>query len=176
MSSLVNLPHPQRLYAALRAQASPELRARAVFEFLCTLTGAERGFLFLSQGLELVCAASSPGAALSAAVRRQLDAVWQHELDREPDDGSLETLDVKTIEALRKSKPELTSNTLGGVYQRRMLSTYRGPRWLPVGIALLKARDTRELTPIRQVHVAAICNALIDAGDVVELHSESASG
>jgi hypothetical protein len=37
---------------------------------------------------------------------------------------------------------------------------------LPVGLVMLRAREGRSLAPIRQVHVEAMCNALLDAGDV----------
>lgn len=171
MAEPTNLPHPQKLYSALRAHGSAEARAAAVFEFMCSSTGAEGGFLFLPHGDALVCRAGSilpPPAALSTEV----NAAWDRELDRQPEDGNMDkTLDVKALDALRLSKPPAPQSAFP--YERRMLSIYRGPRWVPVGMAMLKARPGKALLPMRQVHIAALCNALLDAGDVVDHGAEA---
>jgi len=174
MPDPVSLPHPQKLYASLRALASAELRSRAVFDFVCAATGAESGYLFLARGPKLECVAASHGSAASPGLIQEVSSAWDHELDREPDDNMNKTLDVSTIEALRRAKPPLPpANSQSSAFERRMLSIYRGARWVPVGVAVLKAREARPLTPIRQVHVAAVCNALLDAGDVVESAPEA---
>lgn len=169
MHAPVSLPHPQKLYAALRAMTSADARARAVFEFVCASTGAESGFLFLARGHDLECVVSSRAAAPTPELLAEVTSAWNRELDRQPDDNMNKTLDVNTIEALRKARqPATPANTQATGFERRMLSIYRGARWVPVGVAVLKAREVRPLTPIRQVHVAAVCNALLDAGDVAE--------
>jgi hypothetical protein len=35
-------------------------------------------------------------------------------------------------------------------------------------MATLKAKPGKGLLPMRQVHIAALCNALLDAGDVAD--------
>jgi hypothetical protein len=166
MAEPTNLPHPQKLYSALRAHGSAEARATAIFEFMCSSTGAESGFLFLPRGDALVCSAGSslpPPAALSTEV----NTAWNRELDRQPEDNNMDkTLDIKALDALRLSKPPPALSAFP--YERRMLSIYRGPRWVPIGIAMLKARAGKALLPMRQVHIAALCNALLDAGDVID--------
>ena len=163
MAEAIGTLHPRKLYSMLSACSSRADRARTAFEFLRGSTAADGGFLFLTNGKELVLAASSepePPAALLDHVRQ----AWQKRRDPQTDDSR--TLDASELNKLMADENPNWSDAEGNAFERRLLSTYRGERWVPVGIAMLRAARTRSLMPVRHTHVEAICNALLDAGDV----------
>lgn len=157
MTASASVVHPRKLYAALVASPSSSARAHDALQFLCSASGAERGYLFVEQLGELVLAASHraepPSAELLAEVRR----LWGREFDIAPD--SNRTLDVHELQAT-SSRPELK---LPGDFQPRALSTYRTGSWCAVGILALQAHPERPLELLRQAHIDAICNAFLDA-------------
>src|ERR1700755_249055 len=167
MPEIVALPHPRKLYTQLRECASAQARAQAALEFVRTCTSSEGGFLFLARGGQLQLAASTllvqPPTDLVEEVRR----TWNRELDREPDDNK--TLELSTIEALRAAQESpLWKSASKEVFERRLLSVYRTQTWVPVGLVMLRTRENKALVPIRQVHIEALCSALLDCGDVHE--------
>jgi hypothetical protein len=167
MPEIVALPHPRKLYLQLRECASAQARAQAALEFVRGCTSSEAGFLFLSRGGDLQLTASTlavqPGTDLIAEAQR----TWDRELDRQPDDN--ETLELSTIEAMRSAQESpLWRNANQEVFERRLLSVYRSASWVPVGLVMLRTRENKALVPIRQVHIEALCSALLDSGDVQE--------
>jgi hypothetical protein len=157
--------HPRKLYATLLASTSVEQRAQATLAFLCGCTGSVRGYLFLTSANGLVPAADSGQGAPSADVVTEAERAWLQELDTQPDDNRTRTIDLS---ARRKpdAQPddELWRSDAGVAYTRRVLGTYRGPRWVPVGIVLLEAGSA--LAPLRHAYIESVCNAFINAGDV----------
>ena len=169
MADPVALPNPRALYTQLRECASAALRAQAALEFVRTCTGSELGFLFLMRGGQLTLAASTHGVPASQDMLAEVERSWNRELDSHPEDNKTETLELSSIEALRSAQESpIWRNASSEAFERRLLSMYRGPNWMPVGLVMLRARDGRALAPIRQVHVEALCNALVDSGDVQE--------
>jgi hypothetical protein len=161
------LPSPQKLYKALIACTTAAARASAALEFLRGCTHSMGGYLFLAQGKEAALAASTTGPApldMLSEVRR----IWDRELDKQPDDTSAQTLELNVMQAMREDSNEgpLWCSANKELFERRLLSTYRGDCWVPVGIAMLRSNEGRALVPVRQVHLEALCNALLDAGDV----------
>jgi hypothetical protein len=167
MSETVALPHPRKLYTQLREFESAQARAQAALEFLRGCTSSEAGFLFLSRAGELTLVASSQGAQPSAELVEEAKRSWNRELDRQPDDNK--TLELSTIETLRAAQESpLWRNMHAELFERRLLSVYRRATWLPVGLVMLRTQENKALVPIRQVHIEALCSALLDSGDVQE--------
>lgn len=159
------LPHPRKLYTNLREASSSQARAQASLDFLRTCTSSDAGFLFVLRGGELALAASTDGAQPPAALVTEARRTWDRELDRQPDDNK--TLELSSIEALRQTQESpLWKSPEQEVYERRLLSVYRNTGWTPVGLVMLRAKEGRALVPIRQAHIEAMCNALLDSGDV----------
>jgi hypothetical protein len=93
---------------------------------------------------------------------------WNHELDRPADDNSTRTLEIDKIDALRNAEPSATwTSPLGETFERRLLSNYRSGEFTPVGLVMLRVPQGKRLSAIRRAQLEAICNALIDCGDVV---------
>jgi len=167
MADPVALPPPRKLYTQLRECTSTLSRAQAALEFIRTCTTSEGGFLFLPRSSELTLIASSNGAQPSPELLLEAKRTWDRELDRQPDDNK--TLELSSIEALRAAQENAVwRNQDDETYERRLLSIYRATGWTPVGLVMLRTRDGKSLQPIRQVHIEAVCNALLDSGDVQE--------
>jgi hypothetical protein len=167
MSDANGLPSPQKLYKALIACSSPAARAGAALEFLRSCTHCTGGYLFLARGDEVSLAASTTGqspADMLSEVRR----IWDRELEKQSDDSSAKTIEINFLHALREGNAEgpLWCSAGKELFERRLLSIYRGESWIPIGIAMLRSIEGRALAPVRQVHLEALCNALLDAGDV----------
>jgi hypothetical protein len=167
MADQVALPNPRTLYTQLRECTSAEARAQAALEFVRGCTSSEGGCLFLMHAGQLALAANSNGVEPSAELLQEAARTWDRELDRHPEDNKTETLELSMIEAMQSAQESpVWRNSNAEAFERRLLSVYRGPNWLPVGLVMLRAREGRALVPIRQVHIEALCNALLDAGDV----------
>ena len=165
MAEQISLPHPRKLYSTLREASSTQARAQEALDFLRTCTSSDSGFLFVWRGNDLALAASTGGAVPPADVIAEAKRTWDRELDRQPDDNK--TLELSTIETLRKTQESpLWKSADGELFERRLLSIYRNTGWTPVGLVMLRAKEGRALVPIRQVHIEALCNALLDSGDV----------
>jgi hypothetical protein len=167
MPDIVAPPHPRKLYTQLRECVSAQARAQAALEFVRGCTSSDGGFLFLSQAGELQLAASSQGEQSGADMIAEARRTWERELDRQPDDNkTLELSAIETMRAAQESPLWLSANN--EVYERRLLSVYRSATWVPVGLVMLRTRENKALVPIRQVHIEALCSALLDSGDVQE--------
>jgi hypothetical protein len=165
MSETVSILHPRKLYAMLRACPSRDERARASFEFLLSSLGASHGFLFLRNDDRLTLAASAPNTQPPPGLVEQVELTWERELDSPHDDNKTKTLDVSVIKApLRTNRNPLWQGANGEVFEHRVLSTYRGAHWVPVGLAAFERHGEASL--LRQAHVESLCNAFLDAGDV----------
>jgi hypothetical protein len=167
MPEIVALPHPRKLYTQLRECATAQARAQAALEFVRGCTSSDGGFLFLSRAGDLTLAASTQSAQPAADLVEEARRTWDRELDRQPDDNK--TLELSTIEALRAAQESpLWRNANKEIFERRLLSVYRSATWVPVGLVMLRTRENKALVPIRQVHIEALCSALLDSGDVQE--------
>ena len=156
--------HPSKLYSSLRECTDTRSRAVAVLEFLVSSTGARGGYVVLSRNGELVVAASSGPKDLSPQLMERARALWAS------DQASHNEVDnTRTMDARQRSSTLLESqqwqDTDGQRYDPRVLGIYRGSVWRPVGISVL-AVDGDAPRRIRQPHIDAICNALLDSGDV----------
>lgn len=167
MSHPVKVLHPRKLYSMLVACPSGETRATAALEFLRGCTVASGGFLFLGRADQVVLAAASREREASAALIEEVARIWRQKKRAPGSDQT--TIGVSgSLHRLRpaEEKPGWTSPT-GEVYDHRLLSVDRGTHWIPVGIAMLAVPQGGTLLPLRHVHVAALCDALLDSGDVV---------
>ena len=170
MPGNVSSVHPRKLYDTLLACPGPEARARSAFDFLRNRAASDGGFMFLARRGELVLAASSHHGDPPEDMVHEARRIWKRAFDSVPDDVQTRTLDAKAIEAaasMPPPAPHWTSATLGLAFERRVLGTYRGARWCPIGVVFLKAGPA--VIPIRHVHIEALTNAIIDAGDVGEI-------
>jgi hypothetical protein len=147
----------------LCACPSTDARARAALEFVRSMTGAGKAFLFLHRGGELSLVATSRDHLPPNGVGQAAALFWNEQLAAPADDK--ETRDIAELQAEITIAPRASWTSEGGeVFERRILATDR-PRWALCGLVVLGAE--RPLSPIRHAHVAAICEALIESGDVV---------
>jgi hypothetical protein len=156
---------PRKLYAMIRACTTPDARARAALEFLRASAAADGGFLFLAQRGALQLAASSerePPAGLSDHVAGAWSRFSPPQADRS------RTLDAREMQAALSTEEDDPRwiGPGGAPFERRMLSTFRASIWIPVGIAALRAGAAGSLRPVRHAQIEALCDALIEAGDI----------
>ena len=158
--------HPRKLYSNLRACPSPEARAHAALEFLCGCTGSARGVLFIDRGGKLACLARTSSLAASSDLVQEAERIWSRQEDLQPDDSRTRTID---LQARRKpdsaEEAERFVSASGVAFERRLLATGRAMRFIPVGVVMLE--DSPQIDQLRHAYIEAICNAFIDAGDVV---------
>jgi hypothetical protein len=157
------VPHPRKLYALLRACPSSSTRATAALQFLCGSTGARAGHLLLSvDGQLAVVAGGEPPAGLVAEARR----AWSAQPSNAPSDNT--TGDMRAYMQNRsdtEQEREWTDGN-GATHMARVLSVHRDARFVRVAVAMLQLEAGRPLAVLRRVHVEALCNALLDSGDV----------
>jgi hypothetical protein len=147
------------------AIASAKERAQATLVFLCSSTGATRGYLFLAHEHGLVEAANTGQGAPPADVLTEAERSFREEMDVEPDANLTRTIDVPSgLGADVPLRDQLWTSSNGVAFIRHVLGTYHGASWTPVGIAMLEAGP--KLVPLRHAYVEVICNAFIAAGDV----------
>lgn len=159
--------HPSKLYTKLRECTDARSRAAAVLEFLVTSTGALGGYVLLARQGELVVAAASSAKELPAPLMTRARELWGKDQATHSEADNTRTVDSRQLgstllESQRWQGPD------GEQYEPRVLGIYRGSRWVPVGISVLQI-DADDPRRIRQPHVDAICNALLDAGDIANM-------
>jgi len=159
--------HPRKLYELLCACPSAETRAQAAFQFLSRCTGSSHACLFLVRDGELVLVESSPGSAPVPGIGEEAKRAWRSEQEGKTEDDRTKTIDIRMLEDM----PELMASRIwqspnGIAFERSALSLYRAGAWVSVGLFMFKAAELTETTSIRRAHVEALCNALVDAGDV----------
>ena len=169
MAGQRNLPHPRKLYSALRETPSSKERTQAIAGFLSSCTGAKAVCLFLARAGDLTLAFSSQEGDVTPELLAEVTRVWNQYLERQPEDQRTQTIELSAVEMLRVAQESTKwRSPRQELFERRMLGVYRGPKWIPVGVAMLKGEEGSALTPVRQAHVEALCNALLDSGDVTE--------
>ena len=164
MRDPVSLLHPRKLYDMLRACTSADARARAALEFLRGSTGAELGFLLQERGARLALTASTRDQAPPPGLVEEAERAWNELRGAQVDDTK--TRDIGEIQATGDQLPSSAWQSANGdSYERRVLGTHR-TQWVAVGLVVLKVGAGRALQPIRHAHVVAICEALLDSGDM----------
>jgi hypothetical protein len=155
--------HPRKLYAAIRACSSAQDRARTALLFACNGAGAASGLLFLAQKDGLKRAAGADSDATPELIEHVNEA-WARR--REPQGENSATIDTSELAAMTLAEDPHWTSPRGESFERRLLSVHRASRWVAVGIVMLRAVPARSLLAMRRAHVEALCNALIDAGDI----------
>lgn len=156
---------PRQLYQLLRACASPAARARVALEFLRGGAGSKAGFLFQPKDGGLVLTMSttnqSPPPGMLEDAQRACDELRNTALD------DAEATGTRISRTAFMNIPDPLWRAPGGtVFERRQLGTHRDQRWTLVGLVMLLRDADEELQPIRHTHIAAICDAMLDAGDL----------
>jgi hypothetical protein len=166
--------HPRRLYSRLLACASVEERAQVTIDFLCGCTGAPQGLLYLAHTGGALTRMSSGAAAPAHDLLAEAERSWNRDMDK-PDANRTRTIDVAARRKPDSVRPDhLWMSADGATYMRYVLGTYRGARWVPVGVVLLGTEAT--FSPLRHAYIEAVCNAFINAGDVSGNTAEAPSG
>jgi hypothetical protein len=167
MSQTVKVLHPRKLYSMLVACPTSETRAATALEFLRGCTVASGGFLFLARAEQTELAAACQKRDVPAGMADEVARIWRQK-KRAP--GADQTT-IGVSGSLHRLRPEETKaawvSPSGEAFEHRMLSVDRAGRWVPVGLAMLAVPQGGNLLPLRHVHVTALCEALLDAGDVV---------
>jgi hypothetical protein len=167
MQDRVPALHPRKLYEMLRACPSAETRAAAALSFVRGCTGAKSGFLLVAREGELVIAARVYEGEVPRGLVEDATRTWS--VGPSVQTNVSETLDASALAALDRMKDTPTwVSPSGEAFERRLLAAHRGSRWARAGLLLLKAAPGDTLLPIRHAHIEALCNALIDSGDVAE--------
>jgi hypothetical protein len=163
MSELNASTHPRKVYAALKACASAELRAECSLEFLCKSARTDAGFLFLLLNGRPTLVCSTSDAKPAAGLLAEVELVAVRELDLQPDARTTKTLDLSELSSSSARQNTGWPGPNGERFELRMLSTYRDERWVPIGLVALAASGEQSLAAFRQAHIDALCNAFIDA-------------
>lgn len=108
--------------------------------------------------------ASSTQQELPAPLMERARALWASDQASHNEADNTRTVDARQHAAALVESPQWQAAN-GELYEPRVLGTYRDSRWIPVGISVLAA-DAEGARRIRHPHVDAICNALVDAGDI----------
>lgn len=166
MAAANPLPPPRKLYQMTKAlELGPE-RTRAVLDFLVRFSQCANGWLFLARGGEIESVVGTRQGAPAVELLGEARSIWRRELANQPEDLRTQTVKSSGVERLpeRLERPRWTSPD-GLEYVHQLLSVYRGLSWVPLGIAMLELGPAA-VTPLRQPYIDALCNALLDAGDV----------
>lgn len=163
MMQAQKMMQPRKLYAQLRACADARARASAVLEFMQGATGGTEGYVLIASRGELVVAASSKSQELPPALMERVRTLWASETDAHSENDMTHTVDSRLLGAALVESLQWRAGDQ--TYEPRVLGIYRGSRWHPVGVVVL-AVATEGLRSIRHAYIDAICNALIDSGDL----------
>lgn len=155
--------HPSKLYKLLRECPDTRARATALLDFLVSSTGARTGYVLFARHGELVVAASSNQNELPGPLMERARALWQSDQASHDEADKTRTVDARQLGSTLVESPTWQTPD-GQQHEPRVLGCYRSERWIPIGISVL-ASDGPGSRRIRQPHVDAICNALIDAGE-----------
>jgi hypothetical protein len=157
--------NPGKLQALLRDAADARVRASSVLSFLIDTTSARAGYLLLARNGELVVAASSNQQEPPEPLMERARALWASDQASHGEGENTRTVDARQLGATLVDPAQWQAQD-GERYAARVLGIYRGSRWTPVGVCLLAA-EAKHTSQIRHAYVDAICNALLDVGDVV---------
>jgi hypothetical protein len=171
MSNTVEFLHPRKLYSMLMACPSAETRAAAALEFVRGCTVAPHGFLFLCRDGRLELAASSRERDPSPELLEEVSRVWKQK-KRTPGSDQTTIGASGPVRRLGPTEENSAWTSTAGTFDHRLLSVDRAGQWVPVGIAMLAVPESGTLLPMRHVHVSALCEALLDAGDVASTAAE----
>jgi hypothetical protein len=168
MTQAIPSPAPRKLYEQLRAHQTRDARTQGALEFIVRSTKAAGGFLFFAQHGELeVVTGPREATPPPPDVFSEAQRVWARELDVQPEDLHTKTVDASSLQQLQSPREQLRWTSASGQrYGWQLLSVYRNLRWCPLGLAMLELQSD-ELTPLRQAYVESICNAFVDAADIV---------
>lgn len=156
--------HPSKLYSMLRACPDARARAAAVLDFLVTNTAAREGYVLLAHNGELVRAASSNHKELPEQLMERARALWASDQASHSEADRTRTVDSRQLGSALVESP-LWETREGERFEPRVMGVYRDSRWVPVGISVLAA-DAEGARRVRHPHIEALCNALIDSGDI----------
>jgi hypothetical protein len=166
--------HPRRLYSRLVACDSFEERAQMTIDFLCGCTAAPRGLLFLAHTGGALTRMSSGAAAPAQDLLDEAERSWHRDMEQ-PDANRTRTIDVAARRKPDSLQPDhMWMSAEGGMYMRYVLGTYRGSRWVPIGVVLLETSDT--FAPLRHAYIESVCNAFINTGNAPGNTAEAPSG
>jgi len=165
MANPTSLLPPRNLYQMLRACTSPDARARAALEFLRSGAGSQNGFLFQPKNGRLVVTASTGNQPAPPGMLEDAQRAFDELRDNALDDAQATGTKVSMAAAMRAPEP-LWHAPGGVIFERRALGTHRAHRWTLVGLVMLRRDASQAVQPIRHTHIAAICEAMADAGDL----------
>lgn len=155
--------NPSKLYSMLRACPDARARAAAALDFLLNTTAARAGYLLLAHSGELVLTASSEQKEMPAPLMERTRTLWASDQASHSEADNTRTVDARQLGAALVESTHWEGSG-GERYEPRMLGVYRDSRWVPVGISVLAVEAGA--ARVRHPHIEAICNALLDSGDI----------
>jgi hypothetical protein len=149
----------------LRACKSPDARAGIALGFLRNAAGSQNGFLFQPRDGRLVVAASTGNQPAPPGMLEDAQRAFDDLRNTALDDMQATGARISTAAAMRAPEP-IWHAPDEVIFERRALGMHRAHQWTLVGLVMLRRDASEPLQPIRHTYVTAICEAMIDAGDL----------
>lgn len=165
MPNPTSLLPPRNWYQMLRACTSPEARARMALGFMRSGAGSQSGFLFQPKNGLLVVTASTANQPAPPGMLEDAQRAFDELRNVGLDDMQATGVRISSATAMRAPEP-LWHAPDGAIFERRGLGMHRAHQWTLVGLLMLKRDANEPLQPIRHTYVTAICEAMIEAGDL----------
>jgi hypothetical protein len=157
--------HPRKLYELIRACPTFEARGKAAFQFLSACTASSCAYLFLCREAQLALCESTASAASVPGLAEEAERSWRGDIRNESD--RTKTVDIASLAMTQQPiAASIWHSEDGQAFDRSILGVYRSDAWISVGIFMFRPSELSSPQSIRAPHIGAICNALIDAGDV----------
>lgn len=165
MPNPTSLLPPRNLYKMLRACTTPDARARMALGFLRNGAGSQSGFLFQPKNGQLVVTASTSNQPAPPGMLEDAQRAFDELSNSALDDMQATGVRISSSTAMKAPEP-IWHAPDGAIFERRALGTHRAHQWTLVGLVMLKRDGSEPLQPIRHTYVTAICEAMIEAGDL----------
>jgi hypothetical protein len=133
--------------------------------FMRNGAGSQSGFLFQPKDGQLVVTASTSNHPAPPGMLEDAQRAFDDLRNSALDDMQATGARISTAAAMRAPEP-LWHAPDGAIFERRGLGTHRAHVWTLVGLVMLKREASEPLQPIRHTYVTAICEAMIEAGDL----------
>jgi hypothetical protein len=133
--------------------------------FLRNGAGSQNGFLFQPNDGQLVLTASTNNHPAPPGMLEDAQRAFAELSNSALDD--MQATGVRISSSTAMSAPEPLWHAPDGViFERRGLGMHRSHQWTLIGLVMLRRDAGEPLQPIRHTYVSAICEAMIDAGDL----------
>jgi hypothetical protein len=125
--------------------------------------------MFLARNDQLMLVAQLGDVAPPAGLSDAADQLWKEQPKTSSGAKTIVEMASKLKPQTHVDQPPRWTIEGGACFEARLLSMHSNLLWLPLGIAMLEVAQSGQLLPIHHAHIEAICNALLDSGDVASV-------